>query len=1404
MRYTAEQSMFLSPHSTPDFTQRWAPAKPAFWRYDENSGSDFRKSFAQENDIVSAYQMLMGTSPRDEVLDAAAQKQREWGIDPDYDPTKDPRLYEHVDWWPYLHDAKSSYEADAMLKVLQRQEEERFARMDNVLGFGGMALGAILTPAGALGFFAWTKKALARMAAMQTVQEVVLHSAQPTRTAMESGANVGGAVVLTSGLIGLSKIWRMLKTPVPESLTRQADELMDAAEGRVHAYRSPRYNPHGDEILGDDVTPSGSLIDDVDIEALSEATLDAVAKKSGPDVDVMPDAHLHRLAGDREADPHLRLYAFMKLAERVAETPVLSPVLVEGRLSLSKHIDDWVTTRAITPEDAVTFRAAVDAMPESFFANMKMIMRGQRMVSDEELAILPGLSPEVGGFYMEAGDLLAVFTESHIGGSKGRLGSQTSLTPEHIFQHEVGHRVHKWFTTPDEKKTITSLYEKFGAMEDYRFRNFLDQYEPAQRHKEFFAEEINDYLQRRARGDSRYNILGQLIKRFDRPAATALERVLNDFLVRVFEFARKFTANGAYLSERQAIDNFLEKIIRRGEKADPDTIINAMKADRELAKPVTDADVPYMLDAGAVAGKITRGVKDAHDRFTRAADDGGRSIDPNRLLSAFGLEGFRDSPAKRMLLSTDKRARELVSQLVEHPWFQIKHLVGVADLPGIDRWVSTRWIGPMYDVLKKTDDLWVNYKLRLGQTGERAISKTLFYEEVGKAMRRQHNPEMPFTGPPEAAQAAVLWRGHYSRFAQKIKDHRMRSVSERRELAGITARRNELVRNGPDDMAPESVQAHADTVANAEIRMKNLQERISRIESQPVDPNYLNRVYNKDLIRARRDEFTDILVANGRDRESAAGAVEEILRERPHIDINEDAVGMARSLHHRGLDDIPDIAIEKFLESDIHTLGRYYTMRMGSDVELVEQFGSVDMYAQIKEIKQNFADRIATARKAGNSAENKAEIDRLSREMDQTVEDIQTLRDRIRGTYGMPDDPDSWSARAIRVAKAINAVTLLTGALAAVPDIGSIVLHNGLRRSFGTTFDAFRQGLNTVKLAKNDAQLAGEALDLYLSMRAAAMADIGVDLGTASRFDKMLGIATQQFFNISGMNPWNVGVKTMASLIGGTRILEHCDQLVKGTLDEIGVAKLARVHIDKARAQVILDQAGVHGHREGKVWIARTSEWTDQGAKELYSSALGKDINLTIVTPGKGELPSFISHPVASLLFQFKSFTIAAHNRILVPGLQLPDQKFLQGVTTMVGLGMMVDHIRQKQIGRDEEGRATGDVLASAIERSGMAGWFADVNGALETLSDNRFGVRPLLGAAPQYGTSGLSKIAVAGGPIVQQLGHAARVMWGMGPGDADDRTADSVRRLIATNKVFWLDGFWDYHEGLMREVASP
>ncbi|BAQ87739.1 putative internal virion protein [uncultured Mediterranean phage uvMED] len=421
----------------------------------------------------------------------------------------------------------------------------------------------------------------------------------------------------------------------------------------------------------------------------------------------------------------------------------------------------------------------------------------------------------------------------------------------------------------------------------------------------------------------------------------------------------------------------------------------------------------------------------------------------------------------------------------------------------------------------------------------------------------------------------------------------------------------------------------------------------------------------------------------------------------------------------------------------------------------------------------------------------------LLKERDQVLGDLEAGIELIKGTYGLPANPHAWTSVAMRTMKHYNALTMLTGFMAAIPDIARITMTSGVKRGFRTQFEMFGDFLNDGKLfkmGKKEAQSFGEAVDMVTGQRAMLFADVGDMFGLANKFEGGMGkLSAVNFMYINLMSRWTEMAKSMASVTIGSRILEDSIAWGKGGLKDKWKTALSSSGIDKDMARRIANQFNEHGTKTKSNFMANTSQWTDKQAVDAFGAALNKDINITIVTPGLGDTPKWMSKELGSTIAQFKKFAMSATQRMLMRGMQERDLDFLFGSMMLMGSGMLIDGIYHKyRFNRDYSKLSLTQKLLNAFDRSGLAGIYTDVNKAIETLTDNRFGIAPMLGEKKPYGSSTRWKMGTIFGASGGQIYNIFDIMFDVGGNKYNHHTAKNVRRLIPFQNVWYLDWLFD------------
>ena len=101
-------------------------------------------------------------------------------------------------------------------------------------------------------------------------------------------------------------------------------------------------------------------------------------------------------------------------------------------------------------------------------------------------------------------------------------------------------------------------------------------------------------------------------------------------------------------------------------------------------------------------------------------------------------------------------------------------------------------------------------------------------------------------------------------------------------------------------------------------------------------------------------------------------------------------------------------------------------------------------------------------------------------------------------------------------------------------------------------------------------------------------------------------------------------------------------------------------------------------------------------------------------------------------------------------------------------------------------------MIADGVDRSSILGWFSDANRAVETLTGNRLGFRPLMGAVNPKPVDPVQVAGTIGGPAVGQGARAASVLNDFIRDHPTAKTYNNWRTLLPGNTLPYLDPAFD------------
>ena len=437
------------------------------------------------------------------------------------------------------------------------------------------------------------------------------------------------------------------------------------------------------------------------------------------------------------------------------------------------------------------------------------------------------------------------------------------------------------------------------------------------------------------------------------------------------------------------------------------------------------------------------------------------------------------------------------------------------------------------------------------------------------------------------------YRGGKGTTARLVNDYVMRNRAgkmtprEFREEVGRTMRR------GDQSTIPEVQQAAESFRKNTLNPMKDaaIKEGLlpPDIDVKTAD-SYLTRIYNTQKIAAKRPEWNAIVeswLTSGKktamlsDSPTAQQKLEAALTETEIKAIAEDltnnimgiasgrvpyeVVSNVRGPLKERTFNIPDRLIEDFLESDIDLIARQYTRTMAPDLELSRLYGDANMEQQLIEVADSYKELI-------DAAKTEKQRTKLAKQLESDQNDISAMRDRLRGTYRTPENPNTFFIRSGRTIRDLNFVRMLGGmTLSAIPDMARPIAVNGLM-PVAKGLKALATNPKRVGMSIKEAKKAAVGLDMVLNSRASSLAEINDIYNKGTRFERGLRSMSDSFSKATLMSQWNTGLKNFSAVVTQDRILLAAAQAAEGKASKSTIKRLAASGIGKEQAEAIADQ----------------------------------------------------------------------------------------------------------------------------------------------------------------------------------------------------------------------------------------
>lgn len=789
------------------------------------------------------------------------------------------------------------------------------------------------------------------------------------------------------------------------------------------------------------------------------------------------------------------------------------------------------------------------------------------------------------------------------------------------------------------------------------------------------------------------------------------------------------------------------------------------------------------------------------------------------VKSAFGLERVLalGSPSLRMMTSPFLASRRASQALATSAAVHNGNTLGIETPASVELHVKAYRVG-LSNSIQALDRLWNKHRTGMAEGGRAArlrqqardvvggrpgdkLSFKQFREEVGRAMRRADEHEVA-----EVAEAAkFLRREGFDPLKDKAIAAKLlpEDLDVKTALSYLTrvyktekivARRTEF-----EDIVTRWLIERRDTVdapalAKAEAEIA---ERAGHVLERPV---VLTKLIGKRgairkfvIDRATRDDL---------ELQEIASEITDRIISTPAGRLPYDAhIGRPQGQSFQPKESprgplarrvflIPDEMIEEFLESDADIIVRAYHRTMAPDVEVVGRFGDVDMIPQMKDIAKEAADatRLVDQDPAFKTPEARERArTRINARKDEDIADLMGMLERLKNVHGRPDNPHGIGVRLLRGAREVNLLSKLGGmTLSAAPDIFRPVMVEGVTRVMRHAVVPLITNLKGLRIARAEARELAAVVELSLDTRMAAIADIGDDFGRHTKVERGLKAMTDTFGLVSLMAPWNQFWKETAATVTMGRILTESANWRAGTIKVADIERLAAGDINQPMAIRIANEFDKvrkdNPMNTRGVLIAGTEHWEDRGAAKALSLAMIREVDQTIVTPGIGDRPFWMTSTQAGQnIGQFKSFFFASAQSVLLSGLQRRDLATLNGAILMISGGIMVYYLKQKLAGR-EVSDDPAVWITEGIDRSGVLGWFFDVNNIME-----KVGLGVLPGGPTRSRYASRNVVGAMLGPTAGMASDIASIVGNTVAGDIRASDTRALRRLVPYQNLFYM-----------------
>ncbi len=456
----------------------------------------------------------------------------------------------------------------------------------------------------------------------------------------------------------------------------------------------------------------------------------------------------------------------------------------------------------------------------------------------------------------------------------------------------------------------------------------------------------------------------------------------------------------------------------------------------------------------------------------------------------------------------------------------------------------------------------------------------------------------------------------------------------------------------------------------------------------------------------------------------------------------------------------------------------------------------------IRAMQRERSDQIALA-------STESERTRINKEFHRQSRILEYGRDSLLSKVGNKN-PEEFFSFAERHIRSVNYLRYMGGvAISSIPDLAmGVFVHGFSKYAKGVTKIA--RNINNIEgLTRDELAHFVRALE-YVQSGATARARYDIPDAAYGRtpfygdardkVDASFETMTRAFNKLTGIEKWQATLKMTASMLAADNLITIASKRSRGvalTGTERNALKISGISDEQLKR--IAAQWRKHGDKDGSMRLSRSQAWDDREIRELFDGAVIQDVNRTIITPGAGDKPRFVTVPFLRMIAQFKTFAFTATSKVLASGVQRRDLAVYQGLASLFFLGAITNELKNGLRGADptdlESVDGVLDFTFSAADRAGLFGIFAEVFSLAGAGAQGLYGRRIDALSLDRFANRSIVDIVL--GPAVstvEDVGAAATALATRNEREDafDERDAERVRRLLPFQNLFYLRAILD------------